>query len=142
MDAPSGALALEDEQLVAKREDLGLELRARPQQRSNRSQESQKGRVRHRRHADPARRKHQSFQCGPEFRRYRGWTSWFHRGIGERAAPVRWEAQEMARPTFDCLFLPEAITSEGSGDGCTISSDAIWTGSSHIRWGQPDRLHS
>ena len=27
MDAPSGALALEDEQLVAKREDLGLELR-------------------------------------------------------------------------------------------------------------------
>jgi len=30
MDAPSGALALEDEQLVAKRENLGLK-RARPQ---------------------------------------------------------------------------------------------------------------
>jgi len=44
VDAPSGALALEDEKLVAKRENLGLELRARPQQRSNRSQESQKGR--------------------------------------------------------------------------------------------------
>ena len=48
-------------------------------------------------------------------------------------------------------FLPEAITSEGSGDGCTISSDASWkgcespavhSGSSHIRWGQLDRLHS
>ena len=37
MDAPSGALALEDEQLVAKRENLGLELGARPQQRSNRA---------------------------------------------------------------------------------------------------------
>lgn len=61
MDAPSGALALEDEQLVAKRENLGLEVRARPQQRSNRSQESQKGRARHRRHVDPARRKHRSF---------------------------------------------------------------------------------
>ena len=34
---------------------------ARPQQRSNRSQESKKGRARHRRHVDPARRKHQSF---------------------------------------------------------------------------------
>ena len=54
MNAPSRALALEDEQLVAKRENLGLELRARPQQRSNRSQESQKGRARHRRHVDPA----------------------------------------------------------------------------------------
>ncbi|HTF34424.1 MAG TPA: hypothetical protein VK714_12115 [Myxococcota bacterium] len=53
MDAPSGALALEDEQLVTKRENLGLELRARPQQRSNRSQESQKGRARHQKHVDP-----------------------------------------------------------------------------------------
>ena len=66
---PSGALALEDEQLVAKRENLGLELGARPQQRSNRSQESQKGRARHRRHVDPARRKHQSFHRGWEFGR-------------------------------------------------------------------------
>ena len=72
MDAPSGALALEDEQLVAKRENLGLELGARPQQRSNRSQKSQKGRARHRRHVDPARRKHQSFQCGREFGRHNG----------------------------------------------------------------------
>ena len=58
MHAPSRALALEDEQLVAKRENLGLEPCA---QRSNRSQESQKGRARHRKHVDPARRKHQSF---------------------------------------------------------------------------------
>ena len=42
MDAPSGALALEDEELVAKRENLGLEVRARPQQRSNRSQEARR----------------------------------------------------------------------------------------------------
>src|SRR5271157_2992790 len=70
VDAPSGALALEDEELVAKRENLGLELRARPQQRSNRSQESQKGRARHRKHVDPARRKHQSFQCRREFGRH------------------------------------------------------------------------
>ena len=71
-DAPSGALALKDEQLVAKRENLGLELRARPQQRLNRSQKSQKGRARHRKHVDPARRKHQSFQCGREFRKVQG----------------------------------------------------------------------
>jgi hypothetical protein len=31
VDSPSGALALEDEQLVAKRQNLGLELRARPE---------------------------------------------------------------------------------------------------------------
>jgi len=63
--------ALEDEQLVAKREDLGLELRARPQQRSNRSQKSgEGGRARHRRHVDPARRKHQSFQWRREFGRH------------------------------------------------------------------------
>jgi hypothetical protein len=37
VDALSGALALEDEQLLAKRENLGLQLRARPQQRSNRA---------------------------------------------------------------------------------------------------------
>jgi len=67
----SGALALEDEPLVAKRENLGLELGARPQQRSNRSQESRKGRARHRRHVDPARRKHQSFHCGREFGRHK-----------------------------------------------------------------------
>ena len=71
VDPPSGALALEDEQLVAKRENLSLELRARPQQRTNRSQESQRGRARHRKHADPARRKHQSFQCEREFGRYK-----------------------------------------------------------------------
>jgi len=70
-DAPFGALALLDEQLVTKRENLSLELGARPQRRSNRSQKSQKGRPRHRRHVDPARQKHQSFQCGREFGRHR-----------------------------------------------------------------------
>jgi hypothetical protein len=142
VDALSGALALEDEQLLAKRENLGLQLRARPQQRSNRAARrarragcaiegtlTQRDENINHFNADG---NSEGTGAGPP-----GFTGGSVNGPRRCGGKhKRWRGQR------SIAFLPEAITSEGSGDGCTISSDAIWTGSSHIRWGQPDRLHS
>jgi len=55
VDSPSGALALEDEQPVAKGEDLSVERSSGPEKRAERCEKGQEGRGKHRRHVDSTR---------------------------------------------------------------------------------------
>jgi len=63
VDASSGALALEDEELMAKGDDLSLECSSRPKKRAEHTEKGREGRGHHRKQVGLSCRKHQRFRC-------------------------------------------------------------------------------